>query len=94
MGSGIHFDISALLTVILAAASAVGNQTFTYELRMDHVDTAKGARRYGPPRPSLIGWEPVYTATKRLPYRVGPGPVRVYLNVFPEGRDRRFTVAC
>jgi len=74
-----------------AGARAAG-KTFTYHLRMNHVDWNQGAKAYGGPRASLIGFGTGYTAGKRLPYKIGPGRVRAYVHLLPEQGDRRITV--
>ncbi|MDA3787511.1 MAG: hypothetical protein PF503_03310 [Desulfobacula sp.] len=86
------------LFVVLAVLSlsqplrAEEPQIFTYTLSMPDVDTVKDARRYPGKRAALIGFKGPWTATKRLPFKIGPGRVRAYSRQFPEGGDRRQTI--
>lgn len=67
---------------------------FNYLLKMEDVDTADNARPYPSDtrQGSLIGFNGRLTATKRLPYKVGPGKVRVYFSAFPEGDEKELSV--
>lgn len=65
---------------------------FSYELKMCDVDTISGARKYPDKRPSSIGFGKEWTATKKLPYKIGPGPIRIYIRTFPEQVDTTYTI--
>ncbi len=83
-----------VLVVFLWAQSLCANesQIFTYTLSMPDVDTVENARRYPGERAALIGFDGPWTATKRLPFTIGPGRVCAYSRQYPEGGDRRQTI--
>jgi len=81
----------ALVTSVLCKASESG-QIFSYELKMCDVDTISGARKYPGKRPSAIGFGKEWTATKKLPYKIGPGPVRIYIRTYPEQKATIYTI--
>ncbi len=76
---------------ILCSASE-SEQIFSYKLKMCDVDTINGAKKYPGKRPSAIGFGKEWTAEKKLPYKIGPGPVRIYIRTFPEGKPTIYTV--
>ena len=82
----------ALVTSVQCNASESG-QIFSYELKMCNVDTISGARKYPDKRrQSIIGFGKEWTATKKLPYKIGPGPVRVYIRTYPEVKPTTYTI--
>jgi hypothetical protein len=86
----------AFAAVFPGPVAASDAELFTYRLRMSDVDEARGARGYinddAPSNGRLIGFGSDYDASKRLPYTIGPGPVRAYVSVLPEHRDRRLSI--
>lgn len=76
---------------------AATSSTYYYSLDMNKVDTVEGATRYdttggGTGRPALIGFKKSWTASKRLPFKIGPGQVRVYTSQIMSGRDKRHII--
>jgi len=85
---------NTLVLVCGAAGYVEAARTLNYELKMVNVDNVENARVYsrGTPRSSLIGFQGAWTAAKQLPFKIGPGTVRVYAYQFPEQRDRKVIV--
>jgi len=94
-------QLACIVSVFLAAALALADEaapaaprTFSYRLRMDQVDSVEGARVYHRGqawRPAIMG-NPPWTAVKHLPFRVGPGTVRVYTHRYRVQGDVRQTI--
>lgn len=82
--------VSLFLAIFLPSA-VEASQVFTYELPMINVDTVKNARRFPGKRASIIGFEGSWSATKRFPFKLGPGEVRVYMRQYPDN-DRKVLV--
>ncbi len=77
-----------------AASSADTPSDYYYNLDMNNVDTVEGATRYdttagGNGKPALIGFKKSWSASKRLPFKIGPGRVRVYTSQIMSGRDKK-----
>ena len=89
-------ESSAVFCLVAALAAAGHAAVFTYELDMSYVDSVEGATVYpttGSGRPAVIGFGEMWTASKRLPFAIGPGRVRVYVTQYIEKPDREVSVA-
>jgi hypothetical protein len=97
--AGKYLSVIALLSIIsfifpIASSSADTPAGYYYSLDMNNVDTVEGASRYdttagGNGRPALIGFKKSWSASKRLPFKIGPGRVRVYTSQIMSGRDKK-----
>jgi hypothetical protein len=97
-----YLAIMVLLSIIgfifpVVSSFAATSSCYYYSLDMNNADTVDGAARYdttggGSGRPALIGFKKSWTATKRLPFKIGPGRVRVYTSQIMSGRDKKHIV--
>ena len=81
------------LMLVFMFAGVLWSAEFSYEIKMFDVDVVTGARKYPGDRASVIGTGPSWTAEKRLPALIGPGPVRVYIRVNPEICAKTYTIS-
>lgn len=81
-----------MCAILLISLCGICASEFSYEIPMNETEALDGARSVSGPRASAMGNGAFWTAEKHLPSTIGPGPVRIYIRVYPEDHPRRYTV--